>query len=80
MKIVSKVFAIPISNAFVERLFSIMKKACKDDRNRMHTSIIKAEVCTKINNNMSCSEFYDFVKNNKPLVEAVTSDKKYKFR
>jgi hypothetical protein len=80
LKIVSKVFAIPISNAFVERLFSIMKKACKDDRNRMRTSIIKAEICTKINYNMSCSEFYDFVKNNKPLLEAVKSDKKYKFR
>ncbi len=29
---------------------------------------------------MSCSEFYDFVKNNKPLLEAVKSDKKYKSR
>jgi hypothetical protein len=42
LKIVSKVFTIPISNAFVERLFSIMKK------NRMRTSIIKAEICTNI--------------------------------
>jgi len=75
LKIVSKVFSIPISNAFVERLFSIMKKACKDDRNRMSTSIIKAEICTKINYNLSCSEFYDFVMNNKPLLEAAKSEK-----
>ena len=55
-------------NAFVERLFSIMKKACKDDRNKMSTSIIKAEICTKINYNLSCSEFYEFVMNNKLLL------------
>jgi hypothetical protein len=80
LEIVSRVLAIPISNAFVERLFSLMKKTWKDDRNRMCTSLIKAEICTKVNYNMKCTEFHDFVLKNKRLLSAAKSERKYKFR
>lgn len=78
-KIISKVLSIPISNAFVERIFSLMNNLWTDERNNLSVHMVKAELCTKINFNMSCDDFLDFI--SKPeqqsLLEASQTSSKY---
>ena len=78
-KIVECVLAIPIGNDYVERVFSVITNLWTDERNQMRISLVKAEVCIKFNFDISCTEFYDFVKNNIALLNAVKSEKKYSF-
>jgi len=60
-KIVGRVLSIPVSNAFVERIFSMMGQCWTDDRNRMRSELVKAELMVKINFGMPCANFYDFL-------------------
>jgi hypothetical protein len=55
-------FFIYLSNAYIERVFSIMNDICSDDRSKLSTPIFKAELCVKINYNFKCSQFYDYIK------------------
>ena len=72
--------AIPIGNHFVKRVFSIMHNIMTDKRNRLSVDLIKAEICTKVNYSMSCTEFYNVVSNNQSLILAAKSNQKYNFR
>ncbi len=64
----------------MERIFSIIKKIWKDERNRSLVDSVKAQLSIKLNFNMNCNEFYAFIKNNKELLSLVKSDKKYKHK
>jgi hypothetical protein len=77
-KIIETVFAIPVSNAFVERVFSIMKNLWSDERNLLSVNLVKAEIYTKVNFSMSCYEFADYVSKNSELIKAAKSNEKYK--
>jgi len=77
-QIIEIVLVIPIGNDYVERIFSVMKKVWKDDRNHLNVNVVKAELCVKLNFNMLCRDFYLYVKNNEELLSLVKSDKKYK--
>jgi hypothetical protein len=63
---------IPISNAFIERVFSLMENVSTDNRNRLRVEVVKAELCTKVNFNMTCMEFFQ--------KKCVSSQKKYNFK
>jgi len=77
--IVNVVLCIPVSNAFVERIFSIMNNLWSDERNSLSVNSVKAEICTKVNFSMSCNEFTEYVIKNKSIVEAAKSSKKYNY-
>ena len=62
-KVVGKVLSIPVSNTFVEIIFSLMGQCWTNKRNRMPSELVKAELLVKINFGMSCAEFHDFVPN-----------------
>jgi len=49
------VLSIPISNAHVERIFSMMNNLWTDERNRLRSLLVKAELCVKVNFELSCS-------------------------
>jgi hypothetical protein len=74
------VFSIYSSNAYIERVFSIMNNICSDDRSKLLTPNLKAELCVKINYNFKCSQFYDYIKNNDKLLNACKSNSKYTFK
>lgn len=80
LRIVEACLALPISNAFVERIFSIMNNLWTDERNRLSTKMVKAEICIKLNFSMTCSEFYTFASSKKELLQAVKSNSKYSFK
>jgi len=81
-KIVGRVLSIPVSNAFVERIFSLMGQCWTDERNRMRSELVKAELMVKVNFGMSCAEFHDFVTlpAQKPLLKCSMQTAKYRFR
>lgn len=79
-KLVGYVLSIPISNANVERIFSLMKNLWIDERNRMRPELVKAELCVKVNYDQSCSDFLTYVGGQKCLLKASKSEQKYSFK
>jgi hypothetical protein len=69
--ILELVFSIYSSNAYIERVFSIMKNICSDDRFKLWTANLKAKLCVKINYNFKCSQFYYYIKNNDKLLKSL---------
>lgn len=81
-QIVCKALSIPVSNAFVERVFSIMESVWRDDRNRMRVALVKAELCARVNIDMRCEEFLSFLKKDeqKSLLKEAKAQTKYNFK
>jgi hypothetical protein len=78
----AKILSVPISNACVEKIFSILDNTWTDRRNRMTVELVKSELCSKFNFDMTCADFIDFL--NKPeqveLLKSVSKNKKYKWK
>lgn len=76
---IQSVFSIPCSNAYVERIFSVMNHSWTDNRNRLSEETVKAELCIRLNLSCSCEEFFENVKFKTDLLKAAKSQKKYDF-
>lgn len=50
-----------------------------DERNQLDINLIKAELCIKLNYQMDCIQFANYVKSNEKLLSSVKSNKKYRF-
>lgn len=77
-KIVGYVLSIPTSNAFCERIFSLLNNLWTKERNRMSMDTIKSELQTRINYDYSCAEMLTFlqsVEGEKLLKQAKSNDK-----
>ncbi len=59
------------------QIFTIQTIHLQDERNRMSINLVKSEICIRFNYDMSCSQFYDYIKNNTKLLNAAKSSKKY---
>ncbi|GFW80719.1 dimer_Tnp_hAT domain-containing protein [Trichonephila clavipes] len=77
LKIVQFVCSVPVSNVFVERIFSVMGNVWTDEKNRVAVNTVKSELCIFFNISSSCTEFKDAISTNKPLLKAVSSNAKY---
>lgn len=78
LHLVQVVLAIPASNAFVERIFSTMHNVWSDERNRLRTELVKAELCVRYNYRQTCRSFYQFILGEKKLLESVRKSLKYR--
>ena len=78
--IIETVLAIPVSNAFTERIFSIVNNLWTDERNKLSNDLVKAELCIKLNYSMNCTEFVNHVKTDQKLLDCAKSDNKYTFK
>ncbi|KAI6656015.1 hypothetical protein LOD99_1749 [Oopsacas minuta] len=77
LSLVEFALALPVSNAYVERIFSLMKNLWTDERNRLSTEMVKAELCVKLNYSLSCKDFYNFIRQEKRLLKIAKSSDKY---
>ncbi|KAG6922670.1 zinc finger imprinted 3, partial [Chelydra serpentina] len=76
LTIVQHVLAIPPSNRFVERIFSVMKNLWTDERNQLQVDMAKAELFVHFNYKMTCAEFAGFLKT-EAAKELVAAARKY---
>lgn len=77
LKLCQYLFAIPAHNATVERVFSLMSAQWTDERNRLLADTVESILQCQVNYNMTCSEFYKYVKGQKELLKKVKSSEKY---
>lgn len=76
LKCCQYVFSLPSNNATVERVFSMMNIQWTDERNRLDIKTVENILICLKNNNLSCSEFSEYLKNqNSLLLKAAKSDK-----
>ena len=78
LKIIQYILSISVSNAVVERVFSVMGNICTDERNRLAVKTIWSELCIFFNLSYSGTDFQDIVTKNKQLIKSVQSNSKYK--
>lgn len=79
-RVVSYVLSLPGSNAFPERIFSLMNAKWRDDRNRMSVELVKAELQVFANFTQDCQNFYSLVIGDQKLLDTAASNTKYKFK
>jgi hypothetical protein len=81
-RIVSITLSVPVSNAFVERIFSIVENIWRNDRNNMRLELVRAEICIRTNFKLNCSEFYNYLTlpEQKELLNAAENPMKYNFK
>jgi hypothetical protein len=53
--------SIPVSNAYLERLFSLMTCYWRKERNQCSEDLVNAKVQVKMNYGLLCKDFYLYV-------------------
>jgi hypothetical protein len=76
--LVEYVFSIPGSSTENERLFSVVFDVWAPDKEHMSLETLEAILNVKVNSKLSCSEYYESVKNDKELLSKVQSGDKFK--
>lgn len=69
--------SIPVSNANVERIFSVMGNLWTDERNRLLVPSVRSELCIFFNISQRCTEIKELFLKHKELIKAAQSNKKY---
>lgn len=77
LKLCQYLFAIPAHNATVERVFSLMSAQWTDERNRLLPETVESILQCQVNYNMTCKEFYKYVKEHPELLKKTKSSEKY---
>lgn len=68
---------LPGTSAPAERIFSMMGSVWTAERGRLSLSVVRDLLYIKANSVMTCSEFHDHIKNDKPFLRKVNSSEKY---
>ena len=76
-KLVSIVFSMPVSNALVERVFSLVSAQWTKEKNSLSEKTVKSILQVKVNLEVSCGEMQQIVSKNKELLEQILSSAKY---
>ena len=76
-KLVSIVFSMPVSHAFVERVFSLVLTQWTKGRNSLSVKTVKSILQVKVNLEVGCGEMQQIVSKNKELLEQILSSAKY---
>ncbi|KAL7404514.1 hypothetical protein ABVT39_015835 [Epinephelus coioides] len=76
-KVSAYIFSIPCSNAYTERVFSMMTSAWRNERNRMDVDSVKAELQVCVNFTFPCTSMYQKFLGNKKLLDAARKGQRY---
>jgi len=79
-QLIAFVLSVPGSNAFPERIFSLMNSKWTCDRNRMSVALVKAELQVFANYTYDCREFYAFAIDDRRLLDAAATNSKYHWK
>jgi hypothetical protein len=72
-------FAIPGTNATIERVFSITNALCTDGKSCFFVETIKRVIVTKTHfEELSCNNCYTLISDNPRLLQEIRSSTKYK--
>jgi hypothetical protein len=75
--LVSKIFSIPVSNAVIERVFSLCSSQWTDVRNLLKVDTVKCLAQVKVNYDLKCIEMYDMLISNSKLLKQIMGGEKY---
>ena len=78
-KLISIVFSMPVSNAFVERVFSLVSAQWSKERNSLSETTVKSILQVIVNLEASCGEMQQILCKNKELLDQILSSAKYKY-
>ena len=67
-KLVAIVFSIPVSNAFVEQVFSLVSSQWSKERNRLSEKTVKSLLQVRVNLDFSCSEMHEVISKDQKLL------------
>ena len=76
-KLVAIVFSIPVSNAFVKRVFSLVSSQWSKERNRLSEKTVKSLLQVRVNLDFSCSEMHELITKDRKLLKQILSGEKY---
>ncbi|CAF1517367.1 unnamed protein product [Rotaria sordida] len=79
-KLISFLYSIPASNAYVEGIFSEMKHLLNDFHNRITSDSVAAELQIRRNGFLSCTDMLKYLLSQKELLKAISSNHKYTFK
>lgn len=74
---VQYLYAMPSHNAHVERVFSLISAQWTKERNSLKTETLESIIQCKFNFNMTCCQFYNYIKDRNEVLEKVQSSEKY---
>ncbi|CAF1060537.1 unnamed protein product [Rotaria sordida] len=76
-KIICYIFSIPCTNAYVETIFSHMKHAWSDYRNRMDIELVDAELKIRMNSDYPCAYMYKYLLSQPDILNKIRTNEKY---
>ena len=76
-KLVSIVFSLPVSNAFVERVFSLVSAQWTNERKRLYEKTVKFLLQIKVNLDYNSRQMYLVISKNEKLMKQIVSGAKY---
>jgi len=75
--LVSIIFSMPVSNAFVERVFSLVSAQWTKERNSLNERTVKCLLQVKVNLDLSCHAMHELLLKDKGLLEQIIGSAKY---
>ena len=76
-KLVAIIFSIPVSNAFVERVFSLVSSQWSKKKNRLSEKNVKSLLQVRVNLDFSCSEMHEVISKDQKLLKQILGREKY---
>lgn len=76
-QLVSAILSMPVSNSFIERIFSLCGVQWTKERNKLEVQTVKSLVQTKVNFDFNCIEMYNFLLKNNVLLKKIRAWEKY---
>jgi len=76
-KLVRIVFSIPVSNTFVQRVFSLVSSQWSKEKNHLNKTTVKSLLQVRVNLDFSCSKMHDLISKDQKLLKQIIGGEKY---
>lgn len=76
-RLVGTILSIRLSNAFVERVFSLCKDQWTDARNSLHVKTVKALLQVRVNFHINCADMYKLLMEKEELRKRIRGGEKW---